>query len=216
MNQFTLDYLRVLRGTLKGLNLTTLRGDREFYVKNYLDSILPWQQGNLFSSLIKRIPLVIDVGFGGGFPLLPLASVAHEVKFLGIESRKKKVLATNTIIKSLKIPNVCVYHQKLEDLVIDLKCVLTFRAVGRCGEYLNKINASKEVYAFFYKGPNFFQLEGSELEKIPSHWEIMEKKFYALEGTQGRWFIGFKNKFPSPHGPKKEVKLRKLSDFNGF
>ena len=44
---------------------------------------------------------MIDVGTGGGFPLMPLALSCPECKFLGIDSVRKKTLAVNEMLADL-------------------------------------------------------------------------------------------------------------------
>ena len=45
---------------------------------------------------------MIDVGTGGGFPLMPLALSCPECRFLGIDSVRKKTLAVNEMLADLE------------------------------------------------------------------------------------------------------------------
>jgi hypothetical protein len=93
MLDFSIRYLNVLKTQLSGLNLTNILDPDEFYQKQILDSILPYQESELFKKSVKETGVVVDVGFGGGFPILPLAKLLPEVKFVGVESRRKKAEA---------------------------------------------------------------------------------------------------------------------------
>lgn len=53
------------------------------------------------TGIIKSGDFVIDVGTGGGFPLMPLAMSFPDVKFLGIDSVRKKTVAVNEMLDQL-------------------------------------------------------------------------------------------------------------------
>jgi len=55
----------------------------------------------LETGLFEKGKLVIDVGTGGGFPLMPLALSCPECRFLGIDSVRKKTLAVNEMLGDL-------------------------------------------------------------------------------------------------------------------
>jgi ribosomal RNA small subunit methyltransferase G len=55
----------------------------------------------LETGLFEKGKLVIDVGTGGGFPLMPLALSCPECRFLGIDSVRKKTLAVNEMLADL-------------------------------------------------------------------------------------------------------------------
>jgi len=88
MLDFSLKYLSILKTKLAGLNLTNILDQDEFYQKQILDSILPYQESQFFQADVKKTMLVVDVGFGGGFPILPLAKLLPDVKFVGVESKR--------------------------------------------------------------------------------------------------------------------------------
>jgi 16S rRNA (guanine527-N7)-methyltransferase len=195
LKDFSGKYLDVLRGTYEGLNLVGIKNDEDFFIKQVVDSVRPVEVSSVFSSKINGLGLVVDVGFGGGFPLLPLATLLKDTQFLGIETRTKKAHAVEDIAYRLKIPNVTTISDRLENILFDRSCVLTFKAVGTCFDMLEKIHSScPELYVFFYKGPQFFDLETKDFSKIEKKWEVIDKTPYPLEGTEGRWLIGYKRK----------------------
>ena len=59
---------------------------------------------------------ILDLGTGGGFPLLPLALCLPTYEFVGIDSTQKKIDATSRIIKKLEIKNVSLVCGRTEEL----------------------------------------------------------------------------------------------------
>jgi 16S rRNA (guanine527-N7)-methyltransferase len=195
LRTFSQKYLDVLRGTYEGLNLVGIKNDEDFFIKQVVDAMRAVEVSSIFSNKISSLGLVVDVGFGGGFPLLPLAYLMKNIQFAGIETRAKKAHAVEDIAKRLEINNVKITSNRLENILFDRPCVLTFKAVGTCADMLDKIqSSSSELYVFFYKGPQFFELESKDFSRIEKKWELIDKTSYPLEGTEGRWLIGYKRK----------------------
>lgn len=210
MLDFSIRYLHVLKTKLAGLNLTNILDPDEFYHKQILDSINPYLQSNLFQSEVEKTKLVVDVGFGGGFPILPLAKLLPDVQFVGVESRRKKAEAVTLIADELGIKNVKLVHSRLEDFLFDRPCTITFKAVGTVQDYLPIIHHTHSTSVFFYKGPNFLELEGPHLKKIEKDWKLMENQEIDVPGTQQRFLVSFIS-LNVPRGTAKT--LVKLSDF---
>lgn len=210
MLDFSIQYLQILKTKLAGLNLTKILDADEFYNKQILDSINPYLQSELFKENVQKTKLIVDIGFGGGFPLLPLAKLLPEVQFVGVESRRKKVDAVKLIAEELKIPNVTVIHSRLEDFLFDKKAIITFKAVGTVANYLPIINSThSHVSVFFYKGPGFYDLEGESLKKLPG-WKLVKDEAISVPGTEQRHLVSFVSQ-NVPRGTGKS--LVKLSDF---
>jgi len=209
MLDFTIRYLQVLNTKLAGLNLTNILDPDEFYHKQILDSINPYLESELFQKSVKETGLVVDVGFGGGFPILPLAKLLPDVQFVGVESKRKKVDAVKLIASDLGINNVKLIHSRLEHFQFDKKCVITFKAVGTIGDYLPIIHHTSGAKVFFYKGPNFEELEGKMIEKLKSSWKLVENKEIKVPGTQQRFLVAFSSQ-NVPRGTSKI--LVKLSE----
>ena len=210
MLDFSIRYLNVLKTQLYGLNLTNILDPDEFYQKQILDSILPYQESELFKKSVKETGVVVDVGFGGGFPILPLAKLLPEVKFVGVESRRKKAEAVTLIAKELGLKNVKLVHSRLEDFNFDRPSTITFKAVGTIGDYLPIIHHKFPAKVFFYKGPSFLQLEGEQIKKVEKNWRLLENQEIKVPGTQQRFLVSFES-VNVPRGTAKT--LVKLSDF---
>ena len=142
MREFSRQYLKILKTDFSGLNLTKILGEEEFYCKQIADSFLLLSALPEIKEKILKLGLLVDVGFGGGFPLLPLAKALPEVCFLGLEAREKKVEAVSSIARQLNLTNVGLAHKRFEEVEFDRECVVTFRAFGQIEECLEKIRAT--------------------------------------------------------------------------
>ncbi|MFZ8933956.1 MAG: 16S rRNA (guanine(527)-N(7))-methyltransferase RsmG [Bacteriovoracaceae bacterium] len=189
MESFSRKYLEFLNTELKGLNLTRITGPEDFYNKQVLDSITPLNICPIFKEKIGQTKLVVDVGFGGGFPLLPLAKMLPDVTFLGVDTRKKKVLAVEKMANYLGLNNVKVLHERIENIELDKECVVTFKAVSTIEQCLKWLRPVNSVQCFFYKGPELFEKEN--LNKLPKNWKKIAQQPYEIPGTKGRIFLGF-------------------------
>lgn len=193
MKEFAKKYLDLLTGEFAGINLTRIESPEEFYQKQIIDSVLPETESKVFKNALEKTKLLVDVGFGGGFPILPLAHNNPDKRFFGFDARAKKAQVVQKIANTLGLTNATLKHQRLETVDFDVDTVITFKAVGKVQDYLPLIRTSKTVYVFFYKGPNFYELEDFE-ELIEKDWELIEEKSYDVPGTEGRILLGFKNR----------------------
>jgi 16S rRNA (guanine527-N7)-methyltransferase len=192
MKNFSKSYLKLLTEDFKTINLTRIESEDEFYNKQILDSVLPLEKSSNFKNSILESKILVDVGFGGGFPILPLAFSMPENKFFGIDARAKKVQAVGEIATRLELKNVKLFHARLEEIEFDIPVVMTLKAVGKIEDILSLITTTKKMKIFFYKGPNYKDLE--DLEKIKGSWNLFEETNYDVEGTEGRVILGFENK----------------------
>lgn len=193
MKEFAKKYLDLLTGEFAGINLTRIDSPEEFYQKQIVDSVLPETESKVFKNCLEKTKVLVDVGFGGGFPILPLAFTNPDKKFLGFDARAKKAQVVQKIADTLGLKNAQLKHQRLETVDFDVDTMITFKAVGKVADYLPLIRTSKTVYVFFYKGPNFYELEDIE-DLLEKDWEMIEEKSYDVPGTEGRILLGFKNR----------------------
>jgi len=95
------------------LNLSAFRTEEQSWVGNVLDSLslldIPLLEEN------KKLK-VLDIGTGGGFPLLPLAICCPDSNFTGLDSTEKKVLAVERIAQELNLSNISVVTGRAEKL----------------------------------------------------------------------------------------------------
>lgn len=209
MIEFSKKYFEILNNELKGLNLTAINDFDDFHIKQIVDSLLPLDHSEAFKNSIDRNKIVVDVGFGGGFPLVPLAWKLPDYKFIGFEARGKKATAVKLICEKLGINNVKTYHQRLETIVFDKEVTIVNKAVSTVEKFVGIINSEKDLDIFFYKAKNFKDIEGEYINKI-KHYKIIEDIEMSLSGGNKRILFGIK----SENVPRRTTKnLVKFSSF---
>ena len=98
------------------------------------------------------------------------------------------------IAEKLNIHNVKLLHRRIENVIFDREVVCTLKAVGKVNDFLSKINSTKPISVFFYKGPGFYEQEADQLIEAKKKWEIIENKILDVPGTEKRLIIGYKSK----------------------
>jgi 16S rRNA (guanine527-N7)-methyltransferase len=194
MKDFSKKYYDLLVGEYSGINLTRITDYDEFYTKQIIDSIGPVEQSETFLKSLKRNGVMVDVGFGGGFPILPMAKKFPNLEFVGIETRNKKVTVVSEIADKLNLKNIYLHHSRIENVLIDREVTITFKAVGKVNDFLSKLNCTKKCQVFFYKGPNFYELEKDQIGEAIKNWDMIEEKEINVQGVEKRYLIGFENK----------------------
>ncbi|MBK8341795.1 MAG: 16S rRNA (guanine(527)-N(7))-methyltransferase RsmG [Flavobacteriales bacterium] len=100
---------------------------------------------------------IVDVGTGGGFPLVPLAIMFPECVFHGIDGIGKKIAAVKGVVQELGITNCTAEQVRSEDHKQRYDFIVS-RAVTRLPEF---IQATKHLVR---KGERrMFYLKGGEL-----------------------------------------------------
>jgi 16S rRNA (guanine527-N7)-methyltransferase len=96
------------------INLSALRTEDACWHGNILDSLAFVDAVD--TGLIPPPKKLIDVGTGGGFPLLPLAIVYPDAACAGLDSIGKKMKAIERIAQASSIPNVTAISERSEIL----------------------------------------------------------------------------------------------------
>ena len=102
-----IEYLELLVKWNKAYNLTAVRDPSEMISKHLLDSlaVLPYVGEGL----------IADVGSGAGLPGIPLALARPQTKFVLLDSNGKKTSFLIQAKRLLKLDNVEVVNQRVED-----------------------------------------------------------------------------------------------------
>ena len=152
-----------------------LRSDIE---ENILDSIFTLNFINKYNSFA-------DIGTGAGYPGLILAMALRDVKSYLIEPRIKRVSFLNFVKASLKLENltvICNRVEEVKDLQVDL---ITSRAVTNTSLLLDITkNIKKENSSYlFYKG-----------SMLESEIEIAKLNDYKIVNRKDRNYLYIKGK----------------------
>ena len=162
-------------GKVHNLSGRLLRSDIE---ENILDSIFPLNFIDEFNSFA-------DIGTGAGYPGLILAMALRDVKSYLIEPRIKRVSFLNFVKASLKLENltvICNRVEEVKDLQVDL---ITSRAVTNTSLLLDITkNIKKENSSYlFYKG-----------SMLESEIEIAKINDYKIVNRKDRNYLYIKGK----------------------
>ncbi len=152
-----IQFLNIVLETNQNLNLTAITDFEEGLVKHLFDSLA-----------IGTVPeflhatSVIDIGSGGGFPVLPLAITFHDKSFHSLDSTQKKINFQKLSAESLQLTNFTGVWGRAEELGHDLHYRETFDIVT--ARAVSQINVLLEITVpfakvggllFFYKGPDY-------------------------------------------------------------
>lgn len=118
-----------------------LNENQEKQFQKYIDLILVWNkrtnlisrkdkskifENHILESLAFLLSFefspgmnVVDVGSGAGFPALPISLVKPEIDFLLVESKRMKALFLKEVVSQLKLKNVAVACERVENLAQD-------------------------------------------------------------------------------------------------
>ncbi len=93
-------------------NLTATKNEEDFITHHILDSLIigPYLSGDR----------IIDVGSGAGLPGIPLAIYYPDKQFTLLESRGKKVRFLQAVCAKLKLKNITVVNQRVEQYHVDV------------------------------------------------------------------------------------------------
>lgn len=128
---------------------------------NIIDSIYPLKFLNSFDSLI-------DIGTGAGYPGMILAIAKPEAKITLCEPKAKRVAFLNFVKNSLKLENVEVLQNRVEDLPPKNYDIITSRAVTSTSLLLSLTQnlRDSQTEVLFYKGTLCQQeIEESKIKK---------------------------------------------------
>lgn len=97
------------------MNLSAHRTKEAVWMGNVMDSLSSIQALKQFSIFNSQFS-ILDLGTGGGFPLLPLAITLPEHRFTGLDSVRKKMDAVEHIVNTMKLPNITLITGRAEEL----------------------------------------------------------------------------------------------------
>lgn len=119
---------------------------------------------------------IIDLGSGAGLPGVPLAIMHPEISFCLVESRKKRANFLKHIKRTLKLSNVSIFANRIEELeeVLPEADCMVMRGIGEVGELLAAIKKALQP------GLDIFILTSKEKSRDPMGWLRLKTINYKL------------------------------------
>ncbi len=103
-------YLNEIKKWNRAYNLTGLRKDEDIIIKHFFDS-------QLYLNVMPHGEIkVADIGSGAGFPGIPIKIIRPEIEMYLIESSGKKSIFLSHIIKFLRLRNIEVIEERVENI----------------------------------------------------------------------------------------------------
>ncbi|GGJ89643.1 ribosomal RNA small subunit methyltransferase G [Lentibacillus kapialis] len=104
------DYFQILVEWNEKINLTTLTGVEDVYLKHFYDSI----SAAFYHDFTGNV-MICDVGAGAGFPSIPLKICFPDISVTIVDSLQKRINFLNQLGEQLSLKNVAFYHDRAEN-----------------------------------------------------------------------------------------------------
>lgn len=93
----------------KSHNLTSITDEEGVLYKHFIDSLAP-------IDIFEENTRIIDIGCGGGFPSVPLATVNKNLNILAVDSTNKKTEFVKMVKNTLNLAGLEVKNARIEDM----------------------------------------------------------------------------------------------------
>lgn len=183
-----LEYAELLLKWGKAFNLTGARDAPTIITQHIQDSLslLPF---------LTDTRTILDVGTGAGLPGIPLAIARPDLKFILLDSTRKKINFVQHVVTSLQLANVDPRCARVETLVDQLPAdMIVTRAVASLGEFAGLIRAicSPDTKIIAMKG----RRDQAELEaqQLPADFKLLNIEDVKVPGLAAERCLVFLGK----------------------
>lgn len=184
--------MRVFLAENANINLSALRTEEACWIGNILDAVA-FQDLNCAEVMTTPGATLLDIGTGGGFPLLPLAILYPQAQCTGLDSIAKKIAAITRIAKEAGIKNMTGIADRAEVLGQKKKYreqydVVTSRAVAPLNVLLEYCSPFTKIggYIVLWKSLHIDdELAASELAQKTLCCPLVTSHTYTLPGDFG-------------------------------
>lgn len=115
------------------INLTSITAEDEIAIKHFIDCLY-------LAPHVLDQDLVLDIGSGGGLPVIPLKIVKPETTMLSVDAVAKKINFQKHIIRLLGLQKIEAVHARIEDLhktAANKFSLITSRAFTRLDNFVS-------------------------------------------------------------------------------
>ncbi len=168
------------------INVVSRKDIDQIYLRHVLHSLA-------IARYIDFLPeaKVLDVGTGGGFPGIPLAILFPETNFDLVDSRGKKILVVDEVVKGLQLENVTTYNCRVEDLKkTDEYDFIVSRAVAQMDTFVHWVKGKIAKKSRHKLKNGILYLKGGNLTKELRHYKTV--KVYPLQNEFEEEFFATK------------------------
>lgn len=102
-------YAAELKKWNRKINLTAITGDEEIVIKHFVDSLS-------ICPIVAGAGSVLDLGSGGGFPVIPLKVVDANIEALSVDAVEKKIIFQRHVGRLLGLSGFTALHARGEEL----------------------------------------------------------------------------------------------------
>lgn len=174
-------YYRLINENNDDNDLTRIRGEENFIIKHFIDSVY-------YTKFITLPGSLVDIGTGAGFPGIPLKIMFPGLKLILAEQRSRRVDFLKLAVKSLKLQNVGFYPHKVTDKsFFSVDGVIT-RALEDAPETLARVRhfLPENGVIILLKGPD----ADSDIDALSDvnrrYFDLEINREYTLPGTEFR------------------------------
>lgn len=204
-------YYELLKIWNEKINLTNIVEKKQVFLKHFYDSLTLCRIINIENQMS-----ICDIGTGAGFPGLVLKILFPSIKITLVDSLNKRIEFLKLVIKELKLENIEVYHERIEEFAKKNRekyDIVTARAVANLSVLLEYAIPMVKVNKYFIAMKANINEELIESKKalnlLNSKIELKEEFQLPYENSNRTLIKIIKEKPTNLKYPRKNNEIRK-------